>query len=232
MDLSDLLNYGAVPTTYTTTITFEPADALATLATLGTGQQYVPAPTRELPSPTALSNARRRTSSFGPHYAPVKPSPLLVQPRPTRRLSNSSIVDPIYQSIGNKSSRCCRDHRPRWRDKFATNYGDTIIAWEDVHHRIHERETRPYIQQHRCASQMRRTALYSPSRLGHLPHRTATRRGLHYNLALRPSPSKRHESIRHQSLPLDSSGWGEHGRRQPMRSRMRSRSATACDKEC
>ena len=70
---------------YTTqTTTYEAADALTTLATLGSGQQYAPAPTRELPSPTAFSsNAPRRSSSFGSHHslhAPVEPSPPIQQP--------------------------------------------------------------------------------------------------------------------------------------------------------
>ncbi|KAF2032393.1 hypothetical protein EK21DRAFT_61137 [Setomelanomma holmii] len=62
------------------TTTYEAADALTTLATLGSGQQYAPAPARELPSPTAYSNAPRRSSSFGSHHAPVEPSPPLEQP--------------------------------------------------------------------------------------------------------------------------------------------------------
>lgn len=65
---------------FTQTTTYEAADALTTLATLGSGQQYAPAPARELPSPTAFSNAPRRSSSFGSHHAPVEPSPPLEQP--------------------------------------------------------------------------------------------------------------------------------------------------------
>jgi COMPASS component SPP1 len=44
---------------FTQTTTYEAADALTTLATLGSGQQYAPAPARELPSPspTAASHA-------------------------------------------------------------------------------------------------------------------------------------------------------------------------------
>ncbi|KAF2107474.1 hypothetical protein BDV96DRAFT_506217 [Lophiotrema nucula] len=58
----------------------EAADALSTLATLGSGHQYVPS--RELPSPTAFSHAPRRTSSFGSqHMAPVEPSPPIEQPQ-------------------------------------------------------------------------------------------------------------------------------------------------------
>ncbi|KAH6875084.1 hypothetical protein BKA58DRAFT_356317 [Alternaria rosae] len=64
-----------------TTTTDDAADALTTLATLGSGQQFVPAPTRELPSPTASSHAPRRTSSFGSHHAPVEPSPPLDEPQ-------------------------------------------------------------------------------------------------------------------------------------------------------
>jgi COMPASS component SPP1 len=64
---------------FTQTTTYEAADALTTLATLGSGQQYAPAPARELPSPTAF-NAPRRSSSFGSHHAPVEPSPPLEQP--------------------------------------------------------------------------------------------------------------------------------------------------------
>ncbi|KAF2656206.1 hypothetical protein K491DRAFT_597415 [Lophiostoma macrostomum CBS 122681] len=62
------------------TTTFEAADALTTLATLGSGQQY--APVRELPSPTLYTQAPRRTSSFGSHIAPVEPSPPMDQPQP------------------------------------------------------------------------------------------------------------------------------------------------------
>jgi COMPASS component SPP1 len=65
---------------FTQTTTYEAADALTTLATLGSGQQYAPALARELPSPTAFSNAPRRSSSFGSHHAPVEPSPPLEQP--------------------------------------------------------------------------------------------------------------------------------------------------------
>jgi COMPASS component SPP1 len=69
------------------TTTYEAADALTTLATLGSGQQYAPvnhAPTRELPSPTAFAHAPRRTSSFGSHIAsiePVEPSPPIDHPQ-------------------------------------------------------------------------------------------------------------------------------------------------------
>ena len=76
---------------YTTqTTTYEAADALTTLATLGSGQQYAPTPTRELPSPTAF-NAPRRSSSFGSHHshhAPVEPSPPIEQPQ-----ANSPTLD-------------------------------------------------------------------------------------------------------------------------------------------
>ncbi|KAF2824611.1 hypothetical protein CC86DRAFT_371183 [Ophiobolus disseminans] len=65
---------------FTQTTTYEAADALTTLATLGSGQQYAPAPARELPSPTAYSNAPRRSSSFGSHHAPVEPSPPVEEP--------------------------------------------------------------------------------------------------------------------------------------------------------
>ncbi|KAH7136048.1 hypothetical protein B0J11DRAFT_425102 [Dendryphion nanum] len=65
-----------------TTTTFEAADALTALATLGTGQQYAPSrDSRELPSPTAVSHAPRRTSSFGSQAAPVEPSPPIEQPQ-------------------------------------------------------------------------------------------------------------------------------------------------------
>jgi COMPASS component SPP1 len=65
---------------YTQTTAYEAADALTTLATLGSGQQYAPSPARELPSPTAYSNAARRSSSFGSHHAPVEPSPPVEPP--------------------------------------------------------------------------------------------------------------------------------------------------------
>ncbi|OAG13617.1 hypothetical protein CC77DRAFT_1002868 [Alternaria alternata] len=68
-------------TSPTATPADDAADALTTLATLGSGQQFVPAPTRELPSPTASSHAPRRTSSFGSHHAPVEPSPPLELPQ-------------------------------------------------------------------------------------------------------------------------------------------------------
>lgn len=64
----------------TTTTTFDAADALATLATLGSGQQYV---SRELPSPTAFNHPpRRSSSSFSAHAAPVEPSPPIEQHQP------------------------------------------------------------------------------------------------------------------------------------------------------
>jgi COMPASS component SPP1 len=90
--IDSLLNHGADaaserrPSTamsdqhFAQTTTYEAADALTTLATLGSGQQYAPAPARELPSPTAFPNAPRRSSSFGSHHAPVEPSPPLEQP--------------------------------------------------------------------------------------------------------------------------------------------------------
>jgi COMPASS component SPP1 len=65
------------------TTTYEAADALTTLATLGSGQQYAPTPpVRELPSPTLYTQAPRRTSSFGSHIAPVEPSPPIDHPQP------------------------------------------------------------------------------------------------------------------------------------------------------
>lgn len=67
------------PQSYVAPTTFEAADALTTLATLGSGQQY--APTRELPSPTAFAHPPRRTSSFSSHAAPVEPSPPIEQPQ-------------------------------------------------------------------------------------------------------------------------------------------------------
>ncbi|KAJ4374653.1 COMPASS (complex proteins associated with Set1p) component [Didymella sp. IMI 355093] len=92
--INALLNHeGAAPArresvstpAYTTqTTTYEAADALTALATLGSGQQYALVPSRELPSPTAFSsNAPRRSSSFGSHHdhrAPVEPSPPTEQP--------------------------------------------------------------------------------------------------------------------------------------------------------
>lgn len=58
--------------------TYDAADALATLATLGSGQQCI---SRELPSPTAFAHPPRRTSSFSSHHAaPVEPSPPIEQP--------------------------------------------------------------------------------------------------------------------------------------------------------
>ncbi|KAL6703830.1 COMPASS (complex proteins associated with Set1p) component [Coniothyrium glycines] len=64
--------------------TFDAADALTTLATLGSGQQYASAPPRDLPSPTANANANadapRRTSSVASLHAPVEPSPPLGSP--------------------------------------------------------------------------------------------------------------------------------------------------------
>ncbi|KAF9741879.1 PHD-finger domain-containing protein [Paraphaeosphaeria minitans] len=58
--------------------TYDAADALATLATLGSGQQYI---SRELPSPTAFTHPPRRSSSFSSHAAPVEPSPPIEQPQ-------------------------------------------------------------------------------------------------------------------------------------------------------
>ncbi|KAF3036246.1 hypothetical protein E8E11_000161 [Didymella keratinophila] len=75
----------STPAYTTQTTTYEAADALTALATLGSGQQFAPVPTRELPSPTASSNnAPRRSSSFGSHHdhrAPVEPSPPTEQPQ-------------------------------------------------------------------------------------------------------------------------------------------------------
>lgn len=59
--------------------TYDAADALATLASLGSGQQYI---SRELPSPTAFANPPRRSSSFSSHAAPVEPSPPIELPQP------------------------------------------------------------------------------------------------------------------------------------------------------
>ncbi|KAH7371649.1 hypothetical protein BKA66DRAFT_572625 [Pyrenochaeta sp. MPI-SDFR-AT-0127] len=93
------------------TTTFEAADALTALATLGSGQQYAAAPTRELPSPTAFSSAPRRTSSFGSHHAPVEPSPPLDTPQalsPTldqyHHGSNSPEEQKRRQSLMSRSS--------------------------------------------------------------------------------------------------------------------------------
>ncbi|KAF2680391.1 hypothetical protein K458DRAFT_373683 [Lentithecium fluviatile CBS 122367] len=61
---------------YVAPTTYEAADALTTLATLGSGQQY--APTRELPSPTASAHHPRGNSSIGSVVAPVAP----VEPEP------------------------------------------------------------------------------------------------------------------------------------------------------
>jgi COMPASS component SPP1 len=88
MNLDSLLNHEAAPERRPSlppqqsaaTTTYEAADALTTLATLGSGQQYVPTSARELPSPTAYSNAPRRTSSFGSLHAPVEPEPPLEPP--------------------------------------------------------------------------------------------------------------------------------------------------------
>ncbi|KAF1935080.1 hypothetical protein EJ02DRAFT_460685 [Clathrospora elynae] len=85
--IDSLLNHDAAPERRPSTgysnqsTTFDAADALSTLATLGSGQQFAPAPTRELPSPTASSSAPRRTSSFGSYHAPIEPSPPLDPPQ-------------------------------------------------------------------------------------------------------------------------------------------------------
>jgi COMPASS component SPP1 len=60
--------------------TYEAADALTTLATLGSGQMY--APQRELPSPTvSFPLAPQRQPSFGSHATPVEPSPPIDLPQ-------------------------------------------------------------------------------------------------------------------------------------------------------
>ncbi|PVI01260.1 hypothetical protein DM02DRAFT_561732 [Periconia macrospinosa] len=72
---------------YVAHTTYEAADALTTLATLGSGQQYAPAAasTRELPSPTASTHAppHPRSASFSSHsrdaVAPVEPDPPVQQ---------------------------------------------------------------------------------------------------------------------------------------------------------
>lgn len=58
--------------------TYDAADALATLATLGSGQQYL---ARELPEPTAFTPPPRRSSSFSSHAAPVEPEPPIDEPQ-------------------------------------------------------------------------------------------------------------------------------------------------------
>ncbi|KAF2850068.1 hypothetical protein T440DRAFT_489979 [Plenodomus tracheiphilus IPT5] len=124
--INDLLNHERpAPTerresaaSFTSTAPFDAVDALTTLATLGSGQQYVAGPTRDLPSPTALaSNAPRRTSSFGSHHAPVAsvaPSPTLEQyhhgsrsPEEQKRrqsLMETSSPAPVLAPIQNLSS--------------------------------------------------------------------------------------------------------------------------------
>ncbi|KAF1967163.1 hypothetical protein BU23DRAFT_559599 [Bimuria novae-zelandiae CBS 107.79] len=67
------------PEQFVAPTTYDAADALTTLATLGSGQQYV---SRELPSPTAFTHPPRRSSSFSGLAAPVEPSPPIEQPQP------------------------------------------------------------------------------------------------------------------------------------------------------
>ena len=92
------------------TTTYEAADALTALATLGSGQQYVPAPARELPSPTTFAHAPRRTSSFGSHIAPVEPSPPIDQPQahsPTLEQYHHGSKSPEEQRRQSLLSRTC-----------------------------------------------------------------------------------------------------------------------------
>ena len=70
--IDSLLNHeSAVPATPATRP--NAAAALTALATLGHGQQFVPAPARELPSPTTPSSAPRRSTNIGSLHAPVDP---------------------------------------------------------------------------------------------------------------------------------------------------------------
>ncbi|ORY01172.1 MAGE family-domain-containing protein [Clohesyomyces aquaticus] len=86
------------------TTTFDAADALTTLATLGSGQHY--APVRELPSPTAFtSHAPRRTSSFGSLVAPVAPVPPVAPVEPSPPMEQALLHSPTLDQYhhGSKS---------------------------------------------------------------------------------------------------------------------------------
>ncbi|KAF1958489.1 hypothetical protein CC80DRAFT_491042 [Byssothecium circinans] len=113
---------------------YEAADALTTLATLGSGQQY--AQTRELPSPTAFAHPQRRTSSFSAHAAPVEPSPPLEQPQ-----SHSPTLEQYHH--GSKSPE-----EQRRQSILAHNHDAPILApiqnlSTDLQSRIHD-ETQPH----------------------------------------------------------------------------------------
>ncbi|KAF2198286.1 hypothetical protein GQ43DRAFT_168812 [Delitschia confertaspora ATCC 74209] len=59
-------------------VTYEAAQALTALATMGSGQQYATLP--QLPSPTSFAGPPRRQSTFSSHAAPIEPSPPIDQP--------------------------------------------------------------------------------------------------------------------------------------------------------
>lgn len=102
--INALLNHGGSARPQTTT-TYEAADALTTLATLGSGQQYA---SRDLPSPTASSaNAPRRSSNSSfdgrdnnnDHHAhPVEP-----QPEPVDHAATHSPTLDAYHHAGSRS---------------------------------------------------------------------------------------------------------------------------------
>ncbi|KAF2260890.1 hypothetical protein CC78DRAFT_536066 [Lojkania enalia] len=114
----------------TTTTLDEAADALATLATLGPGQQYVTS--RDLPSPTAFAHPPRRTSSFGSqHIAPVEPSPPIEQPQ-----AHSPTLDQYHH--GSKSPEEQRRQSLLIRSSPAPVLAPIQSLTSALHDRIHD----------------------------------------------------------------------------------------------
>ena len=119
----------------TQTTTYEAADALTTLATLGSGQQYAPAPTCELPSPTAFSsNAPRRSSSFGSHHshhAPVEPSPPIDQPH-----AHSPTLDPYHQGANSPEEQ-------KLRQSLLTSPAPVLAPFQDLSSALQDQTENP-----------------------------------------------------------------------------------------
>ncbi|KAF2727999.1 hypothetical protein EJ04DRAFT_516893 [Polyplosphaeria fusca] len=136
--ISDLLNHEPArdqrqprpDTKYVATTTQdEAADALAALASLGSGQQY--APSRDLPSPTAFAHPPRRSSSFGSHVAPVEPSPPIEQPQ-----AHSPTLDQYHH--GSKSPEEQRRQSLLISSSPGPNLAPIQTLSSALHDRIHD----------------------------------------------------------------------------------------------
>lgn len=143
------------------------ADALSTLASLGPGQQYVPGPTRDLPSPTAAASASasahapRRPSSFGSLHAPLEPSP------PPQPLARSPTLDHYHHASQSPQEQ------QRRQSLMATSPAPVLAPIQHLssalHHRTRDPESSP------AATDMSRPALPSaPASDGAEPARDTT----------------------------------------------------------